>query len=70
MHAAEKMLKPEQWRFYSDKLMTAVRDADLALHGSNIEARYKSAHATVAQRARAFLEIMQQKENQKENYDS
>ena len=55
MHEAEKWIKPQQWRVYSDKLMGAVRDADLTLNGSNIEARYKSAHATAHQRCEAFL---------------
>lgn len=55
MHEAETVLKPEQWRVYSDKLMVLVRDSDLQLLGSNIEARYKTAHATAAQRAEALL---------------
>jgi hypothetical protein len=55
MHEAESLLKPEQWRLYSDKLMVAVRDSDVTLNGSNIEARYKAAHATARQRAEAFL---------------
>ena len=57
MHEAEKILTFEQWRHYSDKLMCAVRDSDLTLNGSNIEARYKTPHATARQRAEAFLKV-------------
>lgn len=55
MHEAETRLKPQQWRIYSDKLMVLVRDSDITLNGSNIESRYKTAHATAAQRAEALL---------------
>ena len=55
MHEAESQLKPTQWRLYSDKLMVLIRDSDLLLNGSNIEARYKTPYATAQQRAEAFL---------------
>ncbi len=38
--------------------MVAVRDSDVTLSGSNIEARYKAAHATATQRAEALLRTL------------
>jgi hypothetical protein len=65
IHEAEKLLKPEGWRYYSDKLMKSVRDSDYSLNGSNIEARYKSAHATAPQRCKALLRTIGKRQDEK-----
>lgn len=51
----EKFLVPWQWRMYSDRLMASIEDSDPSLGGSNIEARYRTVHASAPQRCEAFL---------------
>lgn len=53
MHEAEKAIT--DWRKYSDWLMRIVQVADIALYNDSVGARYRTAGATAAQKAEAFL---------------
>lgn len=58
-HEAEKLLTLGQWRIYSDKLMVSVRDSTQfpEINGSNVEARYRTSHATYEQKLTALCQI-------------
>lgn len=55
MHSAEKtgLVTLEQWRRYSDLLTSLIEDSTALV--CRVDARYRTAHATAAQRAEAYL---------------
>lgn len=56
MHEAEKLVT--DWRRYSDRLMRIVQAADITLYSDSVGARYRTAGATAAQKAEAFLKAI------------